>query len=94
MLRTYSRLRESRFSLVNIVLEFILIFFCLQDEFYDDKMREFYQCFARKNSAMHHLRVDDYNVFTPRETRVIALDDLLVGTLTYLWDQIVHEAPI
>ena len=81
MLRTHSRLREFRFALVNIVLEFILIFFYLQDEFYNNNLREFHQCIARKNSAMHHLRVDDYDVFTPRETCVIALDDLPVGTL-------------
>ena len=36
---------------------------------------------ARKDSAYHFLRVDDYNVFTPNEVRVIALDDLVVGTL-------------
>ena len=38
-------------------------------------------CIARKSSSYHFLRVDDYNVFTPTETRVIALDDLAVGTL-------------
>ena len=44
-------------------------------------MRELNECIARKNSAYHFLRVDDYNVFTPNEVRVIALDDLVVGTL-------------
>ena len=52
-----------------------------QDQFYDIKMREMNECIARKDSAYHFLRVDDYNVFTPNEVRVIALDDLLVGTL-------------
>ena len=30
---------------------------------------------------MHYLRVEDYGIFTPKEARVIALDDLAVGTL-------------
>ena len=30
---------------------------------------------------MHYLRVKDYGIFTPKETRVIALDDQAVGTL-------------
>ena len=44
-------------------------------------MREFNLCISRKNSAYHFLRVDDYNIFPPSEARVIALDDLIVGTL-------------
>ena len=44
-------------------------------------MREFTECIARKNSAFHFLRVDDYGIFTPKEVCVIALDDLVVGTL-------------
>ena len=44
-------------------------------------MREFTECIARKNSAFHFLRVDDYGMFTPKEVRVIALDDLVVETL-------------
>ena len=44
-------------------------------------MREFNQYITRKNSAIHYLRVDDYSIFTPKETRLISLDDSAVGTL-------------
>ena len=44
-------------------------------------MRELNECIVRKNSAIHYLRVEDYAIFTPIEVRVIAIDDLVVGTL-------------
>ena len=47
-----------------------------QDQLYYVKIREMNECIVRKDSAYDFLRVDDYNVFTPSEVRVIALDDL------------------
>ena len=44
-------------------------------------MRKFNECIARRNFAIYYLRVEDYGIFPPKQVRVIALNDLVVGTL-------------
>ena len=81
LLRINPLLRDSRFGLINFLIELMIIFFYVPGQIYQFKIREQYKCISRNDSANHFLRVHDYNILTSNKVRVIALDDLVVGTL-------------